>query len=352
MNKKCFFSAVLACVLVLVVPAPAFSDSFLTGQKPSDAWVCGICGELNVGDFCTVCGTPRPGAENPDEWECPECGEICTGLYCGSCGAPGPDAPPVSEPAESGPDAPPVSEPAESGPSLSEPDTFGEDRYVRYVADYCNKSAAEAGFTSYDGRRRDRYGNTFLNLNFVTVTGEFLDVKDADALKEYVVVAQNQEPGTEIRLSYFLDEEGREYRNLVDMASIEEIDLLVKKKDDPDPDEAALSLMVPIKASPDRYTFYVRSYVGRNLASVGYLSHGGELMDDYGHGSVILHVTLEDGSEIDPGDRDRMSRYVVTGQSVEPNTEITVEYEKNVSGEEYRTLIAAQSITEVTLKGA
>ena len=318
MKRKGFFAVILACILAAAAPSSVFSEGFLGNQEENeaDAWVCGICGELNIGDFCTTCGTEKPGT----------------------------DEPPVSGPVESEPDISSVPEPVE--PEPTEPPV---DRYVRYTEDYCNKSAADAGFTSYDGRRCAKYGDAFIDLYFVTAMGEFLDVENQDALKEYEVVAQNIEPGTEIRLEYMLNDEGKEFRNLVDRASVEAIDLLVKKWDDPDPDEAALSLMVPVKASPDRYTYYVRSYVGKNLASVGYFSDEGELTDDYGHGSVLLKVEAEDGTEVDPGDRDWMSEYVVTGQSVEPNTEIKLEYAKTSYGEEYRTLIESQSVTEITL---
>ena len=39
-----------------------------------------------------------------------------------------------------------------------------------------------------------------------------------------------------------------------------------------------------INASPDKYTWYIQDYVGRNAAGFGYTSLGGDRMDHYGAG--------------------------------------------------------------------
>ena len=43
---------------------------------------------------------------------------------------------------------------------------------------------------------------------------------------------------------------------------------------------------VTIKQSPDKYTWYIRNYVGKNCASFGYTSMGGDRMDHYGAGYI------------------------------------------------------------------
>ena len=36
---------------------------------------------------------------------------------------------------------------------------------------------------------------------------------------------------------------------------------------------------ITIKNSPDKYTWYIKNYVGKNCASIGYTSMGGDRMD-------------------------------------------------------------------------
>ena len=43
---------------------------------------------------------------------------------------------------------------------------------------------------------------------------------------------------------------------------------------------------VAIKASPDKYTWYIQDYVGRNAAGFGYTSLGGDRLERYGAGYV------------------------------------------------------------------
>ncbi len=46
-------------------------------------------------------------------------------------------------------------------------------------------------------------------------------------------------------------------------------------------DKAVDAPMVAVKASPDKYTWYMRNYVDKNVASFGYASWGGDRMDEY-----------------------------------------------------------------------
>ncbi len=50
---------------------------------PAGSWTCPKCGAVNTGNFCSVCGTPKP---NNEQWTCPKCGTVNTGNFCSSCG--------------------------------------------------------------------------------------------------------------------------------------------------------------------------------------------------------------------------------------------------------------------------
>ena len=79
---------------------------------------------------------------------------------------------------------------------------------------------------------------------------------------------------------------------------------------------------VTIKPSPDKYTWYVQDYVGRNAASFGYTSLGGDRLDRYGSGYAEFTFVSEDGRYIDIEDEDELKQYVVIGQNIQPNTEM------------------------------
>ena len=95
---------------------------------------------------------------------------------------------------------------------------------------------------------------------------------------------------------------------------------------------------VQIKASPDKYTQYVKNYVGKNCANVGYKSMGGDRMDRYGNEAIKIVMVTEDGKY--PGDEDDdLKGYVVVQQNLKPNTEIKMTYQKKEDGEEYDNLV-------------
>lgn len=103
-----------------------------------------------------------------------------------------------------------------------------------------------------------------------------------------------------------------------------------------------------VRVSPDKYTWYIKNYVGKNCASVGYTSMGGDRMDKYGDAPVKLIFTSEDGAYIDPEDKDSLKNYVVTAQNIAPDTEMKLTYKKSDDGKEYG-LIETQSIEEIEL---
>ncbi|MBQ3379624.1 MAG: hypothetical protein IJG50_07165 [Clostridia bacterium] len=101
--------------------------------------------------------------------------------------------------------------------------------------------------------------------------------------------------------------------------------------------------------SPDKYTQYVDKYVGMNAASVGYTSWGGDRLIRIGEGLLTVTFVTADGTYVGPDDKDDLKNYVVVSQSIEPNTEVKLEFEKDSSGEEYDTLVAYQSYEKIDL---
>lgn len=106
---------------------------------------------------------------------------------------------------------------------------------------------------------------------------------------------------------------------------------------------------IAIKPPPDKYTWYVKNYVGKNCASFGYTSLGGDRMDHYGAGYIELVFITPDGSYIDIETDDDLKQYVVTSQSLSPNTELKYTFQKDSDGNEYDSLVSTQSYEEIVL---
>ncbi len=104
-----------------------------------------------------------------------------------------------------------------------------------------------------------------------------------------------------------------------------------------------------LKASPDKYTQYVDKYVGMNAASVGYTSLGGDRMVEIGSGLLKITFVTEDGSYVGVEDEENLKNYVVTGQNIEPNTEVKLEFEKDDEGNEYDNLVSFQTYEKIDL---
>lgn len=223
------------------------------------------------------------------------------------------------------------------------------DKYTWYIQDYVGRNAASIGYTSLGGDRLERYGAGMLEFIFVTENGTYLDYEDDSVLRQYIVVDQSLKPNTEMKLTFQKDSKGKEYSNLVDYQSIESIDLLVRRLDGTLTGEAVNAEMLAIKASPDKYTWYMRNYVGKNVASFGYTSWGGDRMDAYGAGHIKLNLIADDGAYLDPENFDLLKQYVVTRQDVKPNTEIHLTFMKDSKGNEYSNLVQSQSYESITL---
>lgn len=220
------------------------------------------------------------------------------------------------------------------------------DKYTWYIKNYVGKNCASIGYTAMSGKRMDGYGEGLVELVFVSPDGSYVDVESEDVLKEYSVVKQNIAPNSVLKLVFDKDSEGNEYDSLVASQSYEEIVLCVKKNSEKE--QKAIDL-TEIKPSPDKYTWYTADYVGRNLASCGYTSMGGDLMHKYGEGIIELIIVADDGTFIDPEDTEALKNYVVTGQSVAPNTELKLTFDKDSDGIEYDNLVESQNIEEIEL---
>ena len=220
------------------------------------------------------------------------------------------------------------------------------DKYTWYIKNYVGKNCASFGYTSMGGDRMDHYGAGYIELVLVTPDGAYIDIETNDDLKQYVVTAQSIAPNTELKYTFELDEEGNEYENLVSWQNYEEIVLCVKKVGSSEETSLGLTEIYP---SPDKYTWYIRDYTGRNLASCGYLSMGGKRMDHYGAGYIRFVITSDDGTFIDPQDTELLKNYVITGQSIAPNTELTYVFETDSDGNEYENLVRSQNLEEIEL---
>lgn len=220
------------------------------------------------------------------------------------------------------------------------------DKYTWYIRNYVGKNCASFGYTSLGGKRMDHYGAGYIELVLVTPDGAYIDIETDDDLKQYVVTAQNLAPNTELKYIFDKDSDGNEYDSLISWQSCEEIVLCVKKIGTSE--ETTLGLTA-INPSPDKYTWYIRDYTGRNLASCGYLAMSGKRMDHYGAGYIRFVIISDDGAYIDPQETELLKNYVITGQSVAPNTELTYVFETDSDGNEYDSLIHSQNIEEIEL---
>lgn len=105
---------------------------------------------------------------------------------------------------------------------------------------------------------------------------------------------------------------------------------------------------VTIKESPDKYTWYIKNYVGKNCAAFG-SEYGGYLCDKYGDARVKFIFIAEDNSFVNPEDKESLKNYVVTAQSVEPNTELKLVFATWADGSEASGVVDRQNIEEIEL---
>lgn len=94
------------------------------------------------------------------------------------------------------------------------------------------------------------------------------------------------------------------------------------------------------KPSPDKYTWFIKDYVGRNASDSCSYRLNEECMEDYGDATLTIKFVTEDGSKVS---KDNVKNYIVTNQSVEPDTQLTLRY---AEGYDY---VEGQNIEEIIL---
>ncbi len=223
------------------------------------------------------------------------------------------------------------------------------DKYTWYVQDYVGRNAAGFGYTSLGGDRLEKYGAGYLEFIFVTEDGSFIDIEDESLLQKYIVTGQNIAPNTEMKYVFRTDSKGNEYSNLIDFQSVRLIDLTVKRIDGELLGDPVAFELVPITPSVSKYSQYIRNYVGKNVASFGYTSLGGDRRDEYGQTTVKFNFVADDGAYLDPENMDLLKQYVVTAQDVAPNSEMKLTFRKDSKGQEYSNLIENQTYQSITL---
>lgn len=177
----------------------------------------------------------------------------------------------------------------------------------------------------------------------------FIDIEDESQLQQYIVTGQNIEPNTEMKYVFRTDSKGNEYSNLIDFQNLRIIDLSVKRIDGTMSGEPVAFELIQITPSPDKYTVYIRNYVGKNVASFGYTSLGGDRRDEYGATTIKFNFVADDGAYLDPEKTDVLRQYVVTAQDVAPNSEMRLTFRKDSKGNEYSNLIDNQTYSTITL---
>lgn len=242
-----------------------------------------------------------------------------------------------------------------------------QNKYIWYLKDYVGKNAKSFGEMKGD-KRYEKYGNGNIYFTFVSTDGTLVT---NDNLEQYIVVGQSLRPNTEIKYQYKKYSDGTEYDTSIESQNIEYIELKVAKliKEEKiaenkkgesiensgtknEISEKAQAAMnhtpISVNSSPDKYTWYLKDYVGRNLTSCGTLRLGGFLMEDYGEGGIKFVIITDDGSAIDLENDDELKKYIVTGQSVAPNSEIKYTFDKDNNGKEY-SWVDTQTLEQVEL---
>lgn len=232
----------------------------------------------------------------------------------------------------------------------TEPHDFVEisispDKYTWYMKDYYGKNLASFGYTAMGGFRADHYGDGYMRFAFLTPNGEYVDIQDQNDMSKWRVVGQSIAPNTEIKYIYGSEIDGTESEGWVQYQTIDELVLALA----PVGTSVEAPVLTPILPSPDPHTEYVRDYVGRNLSQCGYVSMGGNLTQQYGTAYMRLIVNTNDGSLVDLQDKEALKNFVVVRQSVAPNSEIKLSFEKGSSGQELLDAVHDQNIEEIDL---
>lgn len=231
-----------------------------------------------------------------------------------------------------------------------------DDPHIQYVKNYVGMNARQVGYTALDEMRHDRYGDGTLKIVFVTPDGSHIDLGsdendwDDSDLQDWKVVSQNLKPNTEFTYTFTSDSDDEdsddEDTSFVSTQTVDEIVLSLAKVGSTTNKSADLTKINP---ATDKYTYFIKDYVGRNLADCGYLSLANTFNDSYGPTYIKFDIVSEDGAYIDPTDSSALASYVVVSQNVAPNSEIKLVYSTDSNGEESSNLVSSKSIDSVAL---
>ena len=96
------------------------------------------------------------------------------------------------------------------------------------------------------------------------------------------------------------------------------------------------------------YTYNIRNYVGKNLASVGKM-YGSQWIDEYGDGELRICIVTEDGMIV-PGDNDEIKKgYTVVDQNIPADANLIMVNQRDSRGKPYSNLVDYQSYEEIIL---
>lgn len=104
------------------------------------------------------------------------------------------------------------------------------DRHCFFIRDYSGRNAASFG-RYYGDTRVDEYGAGKLRITFTCEDGSFVDASTEDSLKGYMVISQDIEVNTELKIDYTTDSKGNEFDYSIRSQNLEEINLTVRKID-------------------------------------------------------------------------------------------------------------------------
>ncbi len=120
---------------------------------------------------------------------------------------------------------------SKNGENVDVPDIKGirpsPNKTLQYVRDYRGRTLADAGYTTWGGKRMDQYGpDCYIQLVITDEQGKRLDPGDYDDFIYYVVKDQDVEPDTEINCYYSKDSSGK---NILSGQTVDLIQITVAK---------------------------------------------------------------------------------------------------------------------------
>lgn len=218
-------------------------------------------------------------------------------------------------------------------PKLPEPPEYiGTVVEAHEIRDYCGMNLAACGkYSTFYGEYQDTYGNGYVKLSVITEDSIYIAPDDIDTMEQYIVVQQSIKPETTITFQFAKERDGDYGKTTQMYRSFDEIVLYVQKRTGSTSGFYENAALVPINESPDEYTYYIRDYTGRNLASCGtYYNYSGVFRDDYGAGVIVLNIISDDATYFHLDRIEQLREYVIIGQGTAPNTEVKFTFDEYI----------------------